>query len=89
MKPSDIKSAPKILCESVNVGYTKEFFVASLNSGDEADFFAFSPQHMKRLAQYLGHQIKDYEKEHGEINANWKPEIVSPVQRVNPPSDLS
>lgn len=89
MKPGDIKLAPKLFCESVNIGYTKDYFVFCLNSGSEADVFAFTPQHSKRLVQYLQHQVAEYEKEHGVIATEWRPEIVSPLKRANPPTDLS
>jgi len=89
MKPADIKSAPKLFCESVNIGFTKDYFVCSLNSGNEAEVYAFTPQHAKRLAQYLQHQVAEYEGQYGNIATEWRPEILSPLKRVNPPTDLS
>jgi len=89
MKPDDLKQSPKLFCESVNIGYTKEFFVLGLSSGNQASIYSLTPQHAKRLQQYLTHQITDFEKENGEIEAQWKPNIVSPVQRANPPMDGS
>jgi hypothetical protein len=35
---------------------------------------------MKRLSQYLGVQIGEYETKHGAINAKWTPGIESPIQ---------
>ena len=49
-------------------------------TGENGIAYALSPQHMKRLAQYLAHQISDYEKQFGEIHAEWKPGIQSPIQ---------
>jgi hypothetical protein len=89
MKQEDLKTAPKLFCESINVGYTPEFFVMGLSSGNQASIYSLTPQHAKRLQQYLSHQISEYEKQHGQINATWNPTIISPVQRKNPPSDLS
>jgi hypothetical protein len=89
MKPEDLKSAPKMFCESISVGYTPEYFVMALSSGSQASIYSLTPQHLKRLREYLSHQISEYEKEHGEIKANWNPNVVSPVQRMNPPSELS
>ena len=89
MKPEDIKNAPKLFCESINVAYTPEFFVMGLSSGNQATIYSLTPQHAKRLQQYLTHQISEYEKEHQEITAEWKPSIVSPVQRANPPMEGS
>jgi hypothetical protein len=89
MKPEDIKKAPKLFCESINIGYSPEFFVLAVSSGDQASMYTLTPQHAKRLQQYLTHQLTDYEKEHGVINTKWEPTIVSPVQRMNPPRDGS
>lgn len=86
MTPEDIKKAPKIFCENVTVGFSKEFFVFSLRSGEESDVFTFTPQHAKRLQQYLNHQITDFENQYGEIKADWNPAILSPLQRTNPPT---
>ena len=89
MKPDDLKQAPKLFCESINIGYTPEFFVIGLSSGSQGSIYSLTPQHAKRLLQYLTHQVGEYEKEHGAITANWSPTVVSPVQRKNPPTDLS
>lgn len=89
MKPEDFKKAPKLFCESISVGYTPEYFVMALSSGTQAGIYSLTPQHLKRLREYLSHQISEYEKEHGEIKTEWNPNIVSPVQRMNPPSELS
>jgi hypothetical protein len=89
MKPDDLKQAPKLFCESINIGFTPEFFVMGLSSGNQASIYSLTPQHAKRLQQYLAHQLADYEKVHGTIKAEWSPTVVSPVQRANPPSDLS
>lgn len=89
MKTDDLKQAPKLFCESINIGFTPEFFVMALSSGTQASIYSLTPQHAKRLAQYLTHQVADYEKSHGTIKAEWSPTVVSPVQRANPPTDLS
>lgn len=89
MKSDDLKKAPKLFCESISVGYTPEYFVMGLTSGAQGSIYSLTPQHTKRLVQYLSHQIAEYEKEHGEIKAKWNPNIVSPVQRANPPTSLS
>lgn len=86
MKPEDIKKAPKVFCESINIAFTPEFFVASLSSGSQTGIYALTPQHAKRLQQYLTHQIAEYEKTNGEIKAQWNPNIVSPLQPKKPKS---
>jgi hypothetical protein len=89
MKSEDLKNAPKLFCESINLGFTPEYFVMALSSGTQGSIYSLTPQHIKRLQQYLGHQIAEYEKQHGVIKADWNPNVVSPVQRMNPPSELS
>lgn len=89
MKTDDLKNAPKLFCESINVGFTPEYFVMALSSGNQGTIYSLTPQHVKRLHQYLTHQIEEYEKENGAITAEWNPNIVSPVQKVNQPTDLS
>ena len=80
MKSEDLKKAPKVFCESINVAFTPEFFAMSLSSGDQHDIYSLTPQHMKRLSQYLTHQVSEFEKSHGEIKTQWNPNIVSPLQ---------
>jgi hypothetical protein len=89
MKSEELKKAPKLFCESINIGFTPEYFVMGLSSGTQAAIYSLTPQHAKRLQQYLSHQMELYEKENGKIVAEWNPNIVSPVQRANPPTDLS
>ncbi len=89
MKSDDLKKAPKLFCESVSVGFTPEYFVMALSSGTQASIYSFTPQHLKRLREYLSHQISEYEKEHGEIKVESNKSVVSPVQRLSPPSELS
>jgi hypothetical protein len=45
-----------------------------------------TPAHAKRLKQYLEHELSEFEKQYGEITAEWTPNVVSPVQRANPPA---
>lgn len=80
MKPEDLKKAPKVLCESVSIAFTNEYFVFGMASGAQATVYSFTPEHAKRLQQYLTHQIAQYEKSHKVIDAKWDPNIVSPIQ---------
>jgi hypothetical protein len=89
MKKEDIKNSPKLFCESVSVAYTPEYFVMGVTSGNQGTLYTLTPQHTKRLQQYLEHQVKEFEAKHGEINAKWDSKIVSPVQRANPPQEGS
>lgn len=76
----DINKIPKQFCENITVGFSGEFFVLLLHTGQNVASFALTPQHMKRLAQYVAHQLKEYEQKFGEIKAEWKPGIQSPIQ---------
>jgi len=89
MKKEDLKKAPKVFCESINVAFTPEYFVLAPASGNQATIYTLTPQHAKRLQQYLTHQISEFEAKNGVIDAKWDPNIVSPVQRANPPRELS
>jgi len=89
MKPEDLKKAPKLFAENVQIGFTPEYFVLGISSGTNAQIYSFSPAHVKRLQQYLTHEIKEFEAKHGQITAEWSPNVVSPVQRANPPSEGS
>jgi len=89
MKQEDFKKAPKVFCENINLAFTPEYFVLGLSSGSQGTLYTLTPQHTKRLQQYLTNQIAEFEKKHGEIDAKWDPKIVSPVQPANPPTDLS
>ncbi len=89
MKSQDLQKAPKLFAESIKIGYTPEYFVMGVSSGQQAHIYSLTPAHTKRLYQYLENELKNYEREHGEIKAQWNPNIISPVQRVKPPTDLS
>jgi hypothetical protein len=89
MKQDELKKAPKMFCESVSLAFTPEYFVMGLTSGTQGSIYTLTPQHAKRLHQYLEHQLKDFEEKNGEIVAEWNPNVVSPVQRANPPSEGS
>jgi hypothetical protein len=87
LSADDFREEPKEFCESIQLAFTPEYFALALSSGIASSFYAITPQHAKRLSQYLAHQISEYEKEHGLINAEWNPNIVSPLRLVKPPSN--
>ncbi len=89
MKLDDLTKVPKVFCESISIGYTPEYFIMALRSGGDATTFALTPKHMKRLLQYVDHQLTDYESKHGVIDAMWNPNIPSPLQPTQPPNPLS
>ena len=89
MNPEELQKAPKIFCENIKVGFTPEYFVMGLSSGAQSSIYSLTPQHTKRLLQYLNHEIEQYEKVNGEIKSDWSPSVISPVQKFNNPSDMS
>lgn len=89
MNKEELTKAPKVFCERAQVAYSPEFFILGLQSGGNGTVYTLTPQHAKRLAQYLTHQVSEFEDKHGEIDSNWNPNVVSPVQRANPPTELS
>jgi len=89
MKPEDLQKAPKLFCENVISGSSAEGFVIGLSSGGQAQFYAFTPAHMKRLVQKMTYDLEQFEKKYGEITAKWDPDIVSPIQKLNPPPEAS
>lgn len=89
MKPEDIQNAPKLFCEDVTLASTKEFFVMGLRSGNQGTIYSLTPELTKRLSQHLAYRVAEYEKQFGTIDASWSPHVVSPVQKLNPPTELS
>lgn len=89
MKPEDMKKSPKLFAENVRLGHTAEYFVLGVSSGAQAQMYTLTPGHAKRLLQYLEHEVKNFEDVNGEITATWNPNVISPVQKANPPSEGS
>jgi len=78
-----------MFAENIKIAYTPEYFVLGLSSGSQAQIYSLTPAHAKRLQQYLTHNIEEYEEKNGEITAEWNPNVVSPVQKSNPPTEGS
>lgn len=76
----DFTKIPKQFCDNVVAGHSKENFVLILSVGENASAYALTPEHMKRLSQSLAHQIEEYERVFGSIDAKWSPGIESPLQ---------
>ena len=76
----DVNKIPKQFCENVVAARSKEHFVLGMLAGENGTFFALSPEHFKRLVQNLAHQLGEYEKEFGKIDAEWVPGVQSPIQ---------
>jgi hypothetical protein len=58
------------------------FFSFVLTSGNNLDSFATTPQVMKSIAIWMDGQIKNYEKQFGEIDMT-PPKISSPIQMAD------
>ncbi|MHB8710288.1 MAG: DUF3467 domain-containing protein [Minisyncoccota bacterium] len=76
----DFNKIPKQFCENVVAGHSEENFVMIMTVGETANAYALTPPHMKRLLQSLTHQVEEYEKKFGPIQAKWSPGIESPIQ---------
>lgn len=79
----DLNKLPKQFCDSITVAYTPEFFAMAMVNGDEIDAYSLTPEHAKRLTQYLQHNVAEYEKQFGEIKSEWKPGVQSPIQLID------
>ncbi|MEZ4200121.1 MAG: hypothetical protein R3B69_00755 [Candidatus Paceibacterota bacterium] len=49
MKAEDIQKAPKLLAENIKVGFSPEYFVMAISSGNQAQVYSLTPAHAKRL----------------------------------------
>lgn len=79
----DLKKAPKQFCDNIQIGFSEDFFVMAVYSGESAGVFTLTPQHAKRLLQYLQHNVENYEEQHGTIEAEWTPNVKSPLQTTD------
>jgi len=76
----DINKIPKQYCDNVLAARSKESFTIGMLTGENGTFYALSPQHFKRLVQNVKHQMDEYEKEFGVVDAEWQPGVQSPIQ---------
>ncbi len=70
---------PKKLCDGALGAYGKEAFSFALTSGNSLDSYAATPQVMKSIAEWMGRQVANYEKQFGAIDMT-PPSVVSPIQ---------
>jgi hypothetical protein len=78
----DLNQLPKKFCDGAIGAYGKDLFSFVLTSGNNLDSFATTPQVMKSIAVWMNGQIKDYEKNFGEIDMT-PPPIQSPIQKAD------
>lgn len=79
----DIIKAPKQFLDTVTGGFSEEFFVLAMVTGENAAVYALTPQHAKRLSQWLTYQVEQYEKKHHTVDATWIPGTKSPIQSTD------
>ncbi len=79
----DLNKIPKQFCENITVAYSPEYFIIAMMTGQNINAYSLTPQHAKRLQQYLQYNIENFEKNFGEIKANWTPGVESPLQLVD------
>ncbi len=82
-KKLDLQKAPKQFADQVTGGFTPEHFLLAVFSGQNGAVYALTPEHMKRLSQWMAYQVTEYEKKHHEIDAEWVPGQKSPIQNTD------
>jgi len=78
-KKVDFNQLPKKFCDGAIGAFGKDIFSFGITSGNSIDSFATTPQVMKSMAIWLESNVKNYEKQFGEINME-PPKIQSPIQ---------
>ena len=81
---NDMMGLPRIFCDNVKGGFSKEHFVLGLFSGLDVEMYALAPAHAKRLAIWMAAQVKAYEGQFGDIDANLLKPTISPIQFSDP-----
>lgn len=79
----DLAKAPKQFSDNINIGFTNEFFLMAIASGEAGIVYALTPGHAKRLSQMLAHNIAQYEKQYGEVPTEWSENVPSPIQTTD------
>ena len=70
---------PKKFADGALGAYGRNFFTFAITSGNALDSFATTPQVMKSIASWMGKQVENYEKQHGEIDMT-PSRVMSPIQ---------
>lgn len=76
-------NAPKLFCDNMRTSFNDEFFLLEAMSGEVRHVFAITPAHAKRLVQMMQFNVAEFEKEYGEIKAEWPPKVPSPIQSTD------
>ena len=75
----DMNKLPKKFVDGAIGAYGRELFSFALTSGNNLDPFATTPQVMKSIAEWMERQVKNYEKQFGQIDMT-PPKVLSPIQ---------
>lgn len=78
----DFNQLPKKFCDGALGAFNKEAIMFCMTSGNNLDPFATTPKIAKSIALFFTEQIKNYEKQFGEIDMS-APEIPSPFQSTD------
>ena len=78
-KKIDFNQLPKKFCDGAVGAFGKDIFSFGITSGSSIDSFATTPKIMKSMAIWLSDNVKNYEKQFGEIEMK-PPEIQRPIQ---------
>ena len=80
----NLEKLPKKFCENITIAFSEEYFLLAMLNGETIDVYALTPQHIKRLQEYISHQITEYEKKNGKIEGKeWAPGVKSPLQTID------
>jgi len=79
------KNVPKAFCEDTSIavwsGGAGSMILLGLRSGSNAQAFALTPEHAKRLMQYLTHEVAEFEKKIQKIEGeDWTPSMKTPYE---------
>lgn len=79
------KDSPKQFCEdslmAIHSGEAGSMFLMTLRSGMNAPIFALTPEHAKRLSQYMTYMVQEFEKKVRKIEGeDWAPGLKSFLQ---------
>ena len=78
-KKVDFNQLPKKFCDGAIGAFNKDTFYLAITSGNNLDVFATTPRVMKDISIFLNNHVKNYEKQHGEIDMT--PALIpSPIQ---------
>ncbi len=58
----DLNVVAKRFCQGVAIANMNDAFLLIMDTGDAKSTYVFTPEHLKRLHQYIGFNIEEFEK---------------------------